>query len=70
MPGYSAPSDYANATDMPIELEAKVNGRQINQEDAASYVWRLTPYMSGGYKTFMADYRDSTVLDYMDAEVA
>lgn len=70
MPGYSTPSDYANATDMPIELEAKVNGRQINQEDAASYVWRLAPYMSGGYKTFMADYRDSTVLDSMDAEVA
>ncbi|MDG2054312.1 MAG: type II secretion system protein [Phycisphaerales bacterium] len=70
MPGYSAPSDYANAADMPIELEAKVDGRQINPEDAASYVWRLAPYMGGGYKTFMADYRDSAVLDLMDAEVA
>ncbi len=69
MPGYTLPDDYSNAADMPFQLDAKVNGQQLGQEDAAGYVWRLAPYLADGYKTVMTDYRDEEVLSYMDSEV-
>jgi len=70
MPGYTEPGDYPDVQQMPFQLAANVDGTQISQEDAAGYVWRLTPYLGDGYKTVMADYRDEDVLSAMDMELS
>jgi type II secretory pathway pseudopilin PulG len=68
LPGYINPSMIGPATNQ-FDIKVKLpSGYKVLPGDAASYVWRLAPYLDYGWKTYMADYGSTALVSRFEEE--
>ena len=68
MPGYVDPAKIGtDPNQINIKAELKT-GFRLSNEDAASYVWRLAPYVDYNWKVFMTDYQSQAIIERFQEE--
>lgn len=69
MPGYIDPTMIGTGPNQLNMYSKLPNGKKLNEEDSAGYVWRLMPYLDEDWKTLLADYREKSVEAKIDEEI-
>jgi len=72
MPGYLDPNDITIGSTAPGKMRfdvTDIEGNSLSPEDAASYVWRLLPYLDNEWATLLVDYGSGGVEAKIQTEI-